>query len=106
MRLLLDEQFPFDFVSMLAGPDAMHVHSLEWTGIKNGELLRRAHGVCEVFVTLDRSLPFQQNIKVLPFGIVVVRAVSNRIDDLRPHIPGVLSAAQQVKPGEVIFVGA
>ena len=26
--------------------------------------------VCEVFVTLDRNLEFQQNIKVLPFGMV------------------------------------
>jgi Domain of unknown function (DUF5615) len=106
MRLLLDEQFPFDFISMLAGPEVLHVHSLGWTGIKNGELLRRAHGICEVFVTLDRSLPFQQNIKVLPFGIVVIRAVSNRIDDLRSHIPGILSASQKVRPGEAVFIDA
>jgi hypothetical protein len=35
-----------------------------WAGIKNGELLRRAHGMCDVFVTLDRNLEFQQNIPV------------------------------------------
>jgi hypothetical protein len=29
----------------------------------------------EVFVTLDRNLEFQQNIKVLPFGVVVVRSI-------------------------------
>ncbi|MBS0611689.1 MAG: DUF5615 family PIN-like protein, partial [Proteobacteria bacterium] len=54
MRLLLDEQFPFDFVGSLVGAEVLHVHSLGWTGVKNGELLRRAHGRCEVFVTLDR----------------------------------------------------
>jgi hypothetical protein len=31
---------------------------------------------------------------------------SNRIDDLRPHVPGILSATRQVKPGEAIFIGA
>jgi hypothetical protein len=36
--------------------------------------LRRAHVVCEVSVTLDRNLEFQQNMKILPFGIVVVRS--------------------------------
>jgi hypothetical protein len=47
------------------------VHSHGWAGIKNGELLRRSHGMCDVFVTLDRNLEFQQNIKVLSFGVVV-----------------------------------
>jgi hypothetical protein len=72
---------------------------------KNGELLRRAHDVCEVFVTLDRNLEFQQNIKILPFGIVVVRSRSNRVVDLTPHIPAILLAANQVGPGRVLAVG-
>ncbi len=106
MRLLLDEQFPFDFVAALVGPEVLHVHGLGWTGIKNGELLRRAHGTCDVFVTLDRNLQFQQNIKVLSFGIVVVRAVSNRIADLMPYASDILDAAGRVRPGEAIAVGA
>jgi hypothetical protein len=43
---------------------------------KNGELLRRVYSICEVFVTLDRNLEFQKNIKVLPFGVVVVQALN------------------------------
>jgi hypothetical protein len=105
MRILLDENFPADFATLLVGHDASNVHSHGWAGIKNGELLRRAHGVCEVFVTLDRNLE-QQNIKILPFGIVVVRSRSNRIVDLTPHIPGILLAASQVGPGRVMAVGA
>src|SRR5882757_11588432 len=99
MRILLDENFPADFVALLAGHEASNVHSHGWAGIKNGELLRRAQGVCEVFVTLDRNLEFQQNIKILPFGIVVVRSRSNRIVDLTPQIPGILLAVSQVGPG-------
>jgi predicted nuclease of predicted toxin-antitoxin system len=90
MRILVDENFPADFATLLVGHDTSNVHGHGWAGIKNGELLRRAHGVCEVFVTLDRNLEFQQNIKILPFGIVVVRSRSNRIVDLTPHIPGIL----------------
>jgi predicted nuclease of predicted toxin-antitoxin system len=87
MRILLDENFPADFATLLVGHDASNVHSHGWAAIKNGELLRRAHGVCEVFVTLDRNLEFQQNIKILPFG-------------------GILLAASQVGPGRVMTVGA
>ena len=105
MRILLDENFPADFSPLLVGHQTSNVHSHGWAGIKNGELLRRAHGVSEVFVTLDRNLEFQQNIKILPFGIVVVRSRSNRIVDLTPHIADILLATSQVGPGRVVAVG-
>jgi hypothetical protein len=50
MRILLDENFPADFAALLVGHEASNLHGHGWEGIKNGELLRRAHGVCEVFV--------------------------------------------------------
>ncbi len=106
MRILLDENFPVDFAKLLVGHEIATIHSLGWSGIKNGELLRRAQGICEVFVTLDRNLEFQQNIKVLTFGIVVVRARSNRVADLSPHIESIFAAANRVLPGQVEKVGA
>jgi hypothetical protein len=82
------------------------VHSHGWAGIKNGELLRRAHGVCDAFVTPDRNLEFQQNVNVLAFGVVVVRSRSNRIKYLSTQISGILHAAIKVRPGQVMTVGA
>jgi predicted nuclease of predicted toxin-antitoxin system len=106
MRILLDENFPADFAKLFVGYQVFTVHSLGWSGIKNGELLRRAGEVCEVFVTLDRNLEFQQNIKVLPFGVVVVRAVSNRMRHLVPLVSSILAAADRVTPGAVERAGA
>ncbi len=105
MRTLLDENFPVDFAKLLVGHEIATIHGLGWSGIKNGELLRRAQGICEVFVTLDRNLEFQQNLKVLPFGIVVVRASSSRVADLSPHIESILAAANRVLPGQVEKAG-
>jgi hypothetical protein len=59
MCILLDENFPVDFAKLLVGHEVATVYNLGWSGIKNGELLRRAYSVCEVFVTLDRNLEFQ-----------------------------------------------
>ncbi len=73
---------------------------------KNGELLRRANSVCEVFVTLDRNLVFQQSIKGLLFGIVTLSSRSNRVADLIPHITSILEAASRVAPGQFAKVGA
>lgn len=108
MRILLDENFPLDFAKLLVADEVtiLHVHSLGWSGIKNGDLLRRASNVCEVFITLDRNLEFQQNTKVLPFGIVVLYARSNRIADLTPYIDSLLEAANRVGPSKVKRVGA
>jgi len=99
MRILLDENFPVDFAKLFTGYEVVTVHSLDWSGIKNGDLLRREHSVCDLFVTLDRNLEFQQNSKVLPFGVVVVWARSNRVADLIPHLSSILGAANRVSPG-------
>ena len=105
MRILLDENFPVDFAKLLVGHEILTVHGLGWSGIKNGELLRRAKNVCDDFITLDRNLEFQQNIKVFPFGIVVVCARSNRVVDLIPHIGSILEVASCVAPGHIEKVG-
>lgn len=105
MRILLDENFPADFAKLFVDQEIFTVHSLGWSGIKNGELLRRAQSACDVFVTLDRNLEFQQNIRILPFGIVLVRSISNRLADLIPHVASIVSAAGRVLPGEVEKVG-
>jgi hypothetical protein len=43
MRILLDENFPVDFANLLMGHEVATVYSLGRSGIKNGELLRRAY---------------------------------------------------------------
>jgi hypothetical protein len=106
MRILLDENFPADFAKLLVGHEVSTVHGLSWSGIKNGELLRRATDVCDVFITLVRNLEFQRNIKALSFGVVVVRSISNRMADLTPHIGSIVTALSRVTPGLVEKAGA
>ena len=50
-----------------------------WLGKKNGELLRLiAENNFEVFVTADRNLPYQQNLREISFVITILRGVDNR----------------------------
>lgn len=84
MRVLLDENLPVDLAAELLGHEVATVTSLAWVGVKNSELLRRAEGQFEVFVTMDRNLEFQQNISVLDLGVVLIRAPSNRMVHLYP----------------------
>jgi predicted nuclease of predicted toxin-antitoxin system len=105
MRILLDENVPVDFANLLAGHAVHTVQGLGWAGVKNGELLRRARDVCDVFVTMDRNLAFQQNIKALPFAVIVIRSLSNRMVHLTPLAEVVREVAGRVTAGTVERVG-
>jgi hypothetical protein len=106
MRLLLDEHLPIGLSAELHGHAVDTVSGRGWTGIKNGELLRRMTGQYDVLVTMDRSIEFQQRLSTLPFGIVLVRVRSNRMQDLRPLVPSILSALDAVEPGRIRRVGS
>jgi hypothetical protein len=69
-------------------------------------LLTLASEQFDVFVTTDRSLSFQQNLVSFSVAVVVLRAKSNRLADLRPLIPNLHAAIAYARPGAVTFVGA
>jgi hypothetical protein len=106
MRVLLDEQLPLDLSVELRCHSVETVVSRGWAGIKNRELLARMRGRYDVLVTMDRGIEFQQPIGALPFGIVVVRARSNRMQDLRPLVSSIIAALDAIKPGLLRQVGA
>jgi len=106
VRVLLDENLPADFAAELSGLDAATVAGEGWEGIKNGELLRRMAGRFDALLTMDRNLQHQQNLARLSFGIVLVRAPSNRLVDLRPFLPSIQERLRGIRPGELRVVGA
>jgi hypothetical protein len=105
VRVLLDENLPHDLIDALVGHSVSAVQGLGWDGTKNGALLKRASGLFDAFVTIDGNLQYQQNVSALPFGIVVVGAASNRVQDHLPLVPEILAALDRVQPGAVQLVG-
>ena len=105
MRVLLDEQVPVGLAPLLQGHEVQTVRSMGWSGVTNGELLRRTAGLFEAFLTMDRQLPGQQDLALLPFGVLLVRAKSNRLADLAPLVPQLLATLSRLKPGQLHQVG-
>jgi hypothetical protein len=106
MGVLLDEQLPIDISRELYGHAVETVVGRGWAGIKNGELLRRMRRRYDVLLTMDRGIEFQHQISTYPFGIVIVRARSNRMEHLSPLVPAIRDAIAASKPGRVQRVGA
>jgi predicted nuclease of predicted toxin-antitoxin system len=106
MRVLLDECLPRRLKADLPEHEVLTAQETGWAGMKNGELLRAASGRFDVFLTVDRKIVFQQNVKSLKIAVIVMVARSNRLVDLRPLIAQVREALQEVRAGEVITVGS
>ncbi len=104
MRVLLDENLPHDLTKVLAGHVVFTVQDLGWAGTKNGALLQRASGECDVFVTMDRNIEHQQSLVNLSFGVVVIDAPSNRMADLLPVVPELRRAIDAARSGDVRHV--
>ena len=98
MRILLDEDIPRRLASLLAGHEVSTVQRRGWTGVTNGRLLTIAAGEFDVFLTMDQNLEFQQNLLTLPIAVLVIEAVSNRLEDLAPLIPKILQEISNIEP--------
>jgi hypothetical protein len=105
MRILLDESLPSELKTELQGHDVLTVQEAGWSGLSNGELLARAAGKFDVFVTADQNLQYQQNLAALPVAVVVLVARSNRMQDLRPLLPDLLNRLPKLPPRALARIG-
>lgn len=106
MRILLDEDLPQRLAALLVGHEVSTVPRRGWAGIKNGKLLGLAGAEFDVFVTMDGNLEFQQNLASLPIAVLVIEAVSNRMEHLTPLVSNVLLALTDIQPRTLRRIGA
>ena len=89
----------------MEGHDVKTVPQLGWSGIKNGTLLALAEKEFDAFITVDRNLSFQQNLPKFNIAVLILHATSNRLADLRPLAPKILSILPTLTKGKAEDVG-
>jgi len=62
-------------------------------------------GLFDALITVDKSLPKQQRVSTRSFGVVVLRAKTNRLIDLLPLVPALHAALDELRPGAVYELG-
>jgi predicted nuclease of predicted toxin-antitoxin system len=104
MKLLLDECVPRTLKPSLSvdGHICLTVPEAGLAGKTNGELLTLAEHRFEIFITLDKGVQFQQNLAGRSIAILLIRAKSNRIVDILPHVPARIVALRSIRPGQII----
>jgi hypothetical protein len=105
VKLLLDECIDRRLAKDLVGHDVKTVPQMGWAGVKNGALLALAEDEFDAFITVDRNLSFQQNLPKFNLAVLVLHAASNRLADLKPLAPEILTTLPTLTKGEARHIG-
>jgi predicted nuclease of predicted toxin-antitoxin system len=101
MRILLDACVPRRLANELPGHEVRTVPEMGWADLDDGPLLDAMAGLFDALVTVDKNLPKQQRVRNRLFGIVVLRAKTNRLADLLPLVAALRAALEELRPGDV-----
>lgn len=103
MKVLLDENLSPKLRLQLPDHDVTTTVYAGWGGLRNGELLTTAEEAgFQAFVTADRNLSYQQNLKDRKIAIVVLTAHSWKI--IRNYLPTISDAIDHARPGSFQLV--
>ena len=106
MNILLDECLPKRLGRLVSGHEVKTTRQMNWHGLSNGKLLAAADPHFDVFITVDKNLVQQQSMAGFRIAVIVLRARSNKIEDLAPLVPDVIALLPALKPGQMMMVGS
>ena len=72
MKILLDACTPRLLRRFLSNHSVATAQEMGWGGLKNGDLLRKAEGLFEVFISTDQNLKYQQQVLGRKLAILVL----------------------------------
>jgi predicted nuclease of predicted toxin-antitoxin system len=98
MRILLDECVPWPLHKLLSGHSCSTVQDKGWGGIKNGDLLQRAEGNFDLFITSDQNIRYQQNLAGR--RIAILELSTNDINRIQAASMQIEDAIEKIQPDE------
>lgn len=105
MKLLLDECVDRRLARELVGHTVTTVRQRGWAGVKNGQLLALAAEEFDAFITVDRKLAEQQDVGSFKIAILLLRARTNRLQDLRPLVSELLHKLSTAPVAALTIIG-
>jgi len=104
MRILLDECVNPRLKEAFAGHEVLTTHEMGWNNSPDSKLLGLAQERFDIFITIDRSLEYQQNLKKIDLAVVVVETSDNQMNSYRPMFVRLREAVAKAKPGTAVHV--
>ena len=104
VRVLLDECVDRRLARELKGHAVKTAPQMGWASIENGRLLALAEKRFDIFITVDKRLPHQQDLPRFNIAVIVLVCPSNRLQDLKPLVPKLLASFPSVKKGQALRI--
>jgi len=99
MKILLDENIDIRFRKLFDHQlyETYTVRYMGWTGLKNGHLLEKMEAnQFDVFIAVDKSLPYEQNQENLPVTIIIIDVTRNILSRLESMVPQILDILENL----------
>ena len=96
MKIIIDENLPKYLKNVLSQFEVTTVQEQGWAGINNGELIKKINGLFDVFITADKNLRYQQNLKIRKIAILEIS--TNRLPLIKEMETKIIEALQQIEP--------
>ena len=98
MRIILDENIPLPLGDWLVSHDVTSVRKAGWSGVSNGELLEKIDRGFDLFITADKNLRYQQNLKSRT--IAILELPTNRLRELTSYRSRIEQEISSLRPGD------
>jgi len=96
LKALVDHNVDRRFRKYLAGHDIQTTREKRWDKLANGELLRAAAAAgFGAFISVDKNLEYEQNLRKLPLPVVDIDSPSNALPILIPFASPLLELLKE-----------
>lgn len=102
MKILFDECTPAIVKKRLPHRDIQTVQEMGWSGVKNGDLLKAAEELFDVFITTDKNLRYQQNLAQRELAIL--QLPTNQAPVVETPMPTIDAALDNIRVGQFVEI--
>lgn len=86
MRVFVDACVTYDLMPHLVGHDFTHATDTPYARMRDHILLPTIAPLYDAFLTTDKGIPYQNNLKKLSLVFVILRPRSNDLKDVLPLV--------------------
>jgi hypothetical protein len=104
LKILLDHCVPAPLRRSFPTHDVRTTAQMGWANLQNGRLMAAAAPQFQVFLTVDKNIPYQQNLDNVQVAVIFLDTPTNTLEALLPLVPVVESVLPTLKPGHMIVI--
>ena len=103
MKILFDQNVPKDLIPYLSGHTVTRAYQLGWQAEQDGPLLKKGEAAgFQVFITSDKNISRQQNLRGLT--IAIVELARTNWPQIAPHVGKIVASVNSCVAGSYIRV--